>query len=95
MEKQERVFNSSEFLDKLKKALTRPPFPTCPFCGGGEFTSMKEFASIIVNDNYEGIRIGTSVPAGIVICKKCGHVDLFALGVLGMLPKKDKETDNV
>ena len=55
---------------------------------------MKEFASITVNDNYEGIRIGTSIPAGIVICKKCGHIDLFALGALGLLPKKDKEADN-
>lgn len=94
MEKHEQVFHSEEFLDKLQKALVRPPFPTCPFCGGREFTSVKEFASITVNDNYEGIRIGTSIPAGIVICKKCGHIDLFALGALGLLPKKDKEADN-
>lgn len=94
MEKQEQMFHSEEFLGKLQNSLAMPPFPTCPFCGGKEFTSMKEFASIIVNDSYEGIRIGTSVPAGIVICKKCGHIDLFALGVLGLLPKKDKEAGN-
>ena len=94
VEKHEQMFHSEEFLDKLQKTLAKPPFPMCPFCGGKEFTSLKEFASIIVNDNYEGIKIGTSVPAGIVICRKCGHIDLFALGVLGLLPKKDKEAVN-
>lgn len=94
MENKEQKFRSEDFVSVLKNKLGNRFLPLCPFCGGKEFTTVNEFASININENFDGIRIGTSIPAGMVICKNCGHVDLFALGVLGMLPKKDKEAIN-
>ena len=94
IEDREQVFHSEDFVGALKTKLGNRFLPVCSFCGGTEFTTIKEFASINLNENFEGIRIGTSIPAGMIICKKCGHIDLFALGVLGLLPKMDKETGN-
>lgn len=94
VENRGEMFHSEDFVGALKAKLGDRFLPACSFCGRNEFTTVKEFASVNVNENFGGIRIGTSIPAGIVICKNCGHIDLFALGALGMLPQKDKEAVN-
>lgn len=86
-------FDPQQFTSKLISVLKTHSVPTCPFCGGNEFTSTNEFASITINNSFENIVIGQSIPAGMVICTKCGHIEFFALGALGLLPKKEEDNN--
>ena len=84
-----KKYDSQEFVQSLTKKLTNFKFAQCPYCGGSDFTTTPDYASIIVSDDFSGLQIGNSIPAGLVICKKCGHIEFFALGALGLMPKKD------
>ena len=57
------------------------------------FTSTSDFVSLLTNNEFNGIKIGPTIPAGMLICTKCGHIELFALGVLGLIEKADEKTD--
>ena len=88
-----KEFDQNEFLQKLTPKLVGFRFQKCPYCGGERFTTTNEFASIVVSKSFEGLQIGNAIPAGMVICQNCGHIEFFALGALQMLPKKEDDKD--
>ena len=51
------------------------------------------YAYIIIGKDLTGISLGPSIPSGVVVCTKCGHLEFFALGALGLLPKKEDSSD--
>ena len=58
-----------------------------------KFTTTSKVAKIIINENIDGISIGPIIPAGVLVCEGCGHIEFFALGTLGLL-NNGKETSN-
>ena len=86
-------YSSSDFLKALQKKCPSPQ--RCPFCGNSSFSAAEEMVALQVQTSYEEIHIGTSIPCGIVLCLNCGHVNLFALGALGLIPKKGNNNDAV
>lgn len=82
-------YNSQEFLDALNKKMNNKNIPTCPYCGGTKFVSTENYAIILAGDNTDKKEISKSIPSGMVICEKCGHIEFFAFGSLGLMPKKD------
>ena len=82
-------FDSNEFLSALDKRLKGKEIPVCPYCKGKKFTTVGQYANIVVNDGFEGLELGTTIPAGMIVCENCGHIEFFALGALGLLKGKD------
>ena len=81
-------YNSNEFITKIQDKIADYK---CPICGNNHFTTPNSFGSISVQDSFSRINLGTSVPAGLLICDKCGHIDFIALGTLGLNPKNEGE----
>lgn len=90
------TYNSDEFTRKLQAATDGHSLPKCPFCGGTDYTTPNHVAVVLVADTFASLTIGPSAPCAMVVCQKCGHVDLFALGVLNLLPERvhDSEGEN-
>ena len=82
-------YNPNKFIEKLSEKMNGRNFPACPYCGGQKFTSTDSAASVLIGKDLSSISIGPSIPAGLAICEKCGHIELFALGALGLLPKEE------
>ena len=89
----EKKYDQNEFISKLQEKMGRPGIPPCPFCGGNEFSAIDSYATLIINTDLNQVNIGPNIPAGIVVCNKCGHMEFFALGALGMLSKKDGDNN--
>lgn len=85
-----RQFESRKFLELMEERTKGRGIPSCPFCGGQKFSSPSKVAQMIIGDDLDALSIGPSVPAGMVICSNCGHIDFFAIGVLGMLTADGK-----
>lgn len=85
-------YNPNKFIEVLSRKINNR-IPPCPFCGGIKFTSTPEYANINLSDEIGNIKIGTSIPAGIVVCENCGHIEFFALGALKMLNDKEESND--
>lgn len=83
-----RKFESQEFLKALDERTKGHAIPTCPFCGGSAFTVSSQVAKVIIGENIDEISIGSTIPSGVIVCKKCGHLNFFAIGALGMLGEK-------
>lgn len=88
-----KEYDSKDFLTALDKKVKGRPVPQCPFCGGNSFSTTQEYATILLSKDLHAINIGTSVPVGMLVCKNCGHVEFFALGLLGMLDNTEEKTD--
>lgn len=84
-------FNQNEFANALLGKCTKNEIRQCPFCGGNDFTTTENFATIMIGDDLSNISIGPNIPSGMIICKNCGHIDFFALGALGLLHKTEDE----
>lgn len=81
-----------EFISALKEKIRTP---SCRFCGCNDYLALNVRAAITMDEyNAEGKR--KIVPSGIIICKKCGHIEMFALGVLKteLLSKQNEEINN-
>lgn len=83
-----RIYDPDAFVKELTKRMGSRHMPNCPFCGNNAYTTPQEVSTIPVGKNISGISIGQTAPCAMVVCTTCGHVDLFALGTLGLLPKK-------
>jgi ribosomal protein L37E len=90
-----REYSPEDFIRELGGRLSNHAMPSCRFCGSLSFTVLPTFTNLAQQKETRGIVIGQSVPAATVVCTKCGHVELFALGMLGLLPMKDDESDAV
>lgn len=82
-------YNPNEFIEKFNKKTSGRNLPTCPYCGGQNFTVMDSVASILIGKDLSSISIGPSIPSGVIACTNCGHLEFFALGALGLLPQKE------
>lgn len=83
-------YNSKEFIERIS-AIIKKDIPDCPFCGGKRFTTTGEFGAILTGEDLSNLNLGPHIPTGMVICEKCGHIDFFALGALGLLRKEEKK----
>ena len=63
----------------------------CPFCGKTSLTISTEYASLFVQKDLKSLQLGRNIPCGIISCNNCGHTNLFALGVLGMMAEQNSE----
>ena len=86
---EEKKFDPKEFAATVQQRFKFGAVPICPFCGGNQFTTTDDMATIMITKSFHGMEIGNSIPAGMIICQKCGHIEFFALGALGLLPKKE------
>jgi len=86
-------FDSKEFIDKLDKRMGDRDIPTCPYCGGEKFTTTNQFANIISRDDFGKLELSNAIPAGMIICERCGHIEFFALGALGLIKKEEVNED--
>lgn len=93
MTDEKKDYKPSVFLETLSKRTVGHPMPACPFCGNRNYSTPQEMAAIFVSTKFQGIKIGPTVPCGMVICKECGHVDFFALGILEMLPSEGQKEE--
>lgn len=80
-----KTFSQEEFNRKLSEKCPDPQ--PCPFCGCKHFSTTENICNLPLQDRLEGFEFGRSIPCGIAICSNCGHVNLFALGVMGLLKK--------
>ena len=81
------TFDQKKFLEALNK-IRKQKIPNCSFCGGNNFTLPEEISPIILSKDLTSMQLGISMPAGMLVCSRCGHVEFFALGALGLLPKE-------
>ena len=84
-------YNASAFAAALKERMQSISMPKCPFCGGNNYTTPEQVATIPVGISFRSLSVGQTVPCAMIVCTKCGHVDYFALGMLGLLPRDDKK----
>lgn len=86
-------YEPSKFIDALHKRIANKPIK-CPYCGGRKFTSTDSSAAILISKKVSGLSVSSVeayIPSGMLICENCGHVEFFALGVLGLNDKDDED----
>ena len=66
-------------------------FPSYPYCGGQKFTTTQNFATFLIAEDTQNINLGPNIPAGMVVCEKCGHIEFFAMGPLGLLNTEEND----
>ncbi len=54
----------------------------CPICQGRSFNMPPHIATVLVTDMLGAVKVGDHIPAAVIVCNKCGHMDFFALTVL-------------
>lgn len=86
-------YNPNEFIAALGAKMNGRNVPNCPYCGGNKFTTTQSFATILIGDDTKNISLGPNIPAGIVVCENCGHMEFFALGSLGLLKMEEHDGD--
>lgn len=86
-------YNPKDFIAALEKKLNGHEIPNCPYCGGDKFTTTQNFATILIGDDINNINLGPTIPAGMVICENCGHMEFFAMGPLGLLQTEEHDGD--
>jgi hypothetical protein len=62
----------------------------CPICKNNQFSLEQSYVALFVNEEFGTLNLGKHIPSAAVICKKCGHIDLFALKLYGLLQKEEK-----
>ena len=82
-------YNSRMFVEKFNKKVSQ--IPECPYCHGTNFTTTEECAIILIGNDTKNLNLGPHIPAGMVICQNCGHIEFFALGTYGLLEDDKNE----
>lgn len=81
-----------EFLNAIKNKIgNNLTTLKCPFCGGQSFTTTENVATVFISDDIKDVKLGPHIPSGMLICENCGHIELFALGSLGLLKGEKKD----
>ena len=65
----------------------------CPICKNTAFSVQANYTTILLSESLDEIQLKSFVPAAIVICKHCGHIDLFSLFELGVIDKENEENE--
>ena len=84
-------YNPKDFITAIGNKMNKHRFPSCPYCGGNKFTTTQSFATILIGDEIKNISLGPNIPAGIVVCENCGHIEFFAMGSLGLLKVEERD----
>ena len=84
-------YDAAAFITALNAKMQSRPMPKCPFCGGSNYTTPEQVATVPVGLTFNGLSVGQTAPCAMIVCTKCGHVDYFALGMLGILPRIEKK----
>lgn len=84
-------YNPNKFIAALAQKMNGREFPPCPYCGGQKFTTTRRVATILIAEDTKNIDLGPNVPAGMVVCEKCGHIEFFAMGALGLLNTEEND----
>lgn len=87
-------YNPNEFIAALVKKMNGREIPSCPYCGEKKFTTTQSFATILIGEDKKNINLGPNIPAGMVICENCGHMEFFAMGALGLLNTEEHDGDS-
>lgn len=68
----------------------------CPMCGNNHFIIADGYFNTMMQDHLNGIVLGgpsiPSIPSIAIVCNKCGFISSHALGVLGLLPKQNEDS---
>ena len=72
----------------------------CPMCHQSRYTLIDGYVSDPIQDDYKKVVLGARmIPSVMLVCNHCGHIDRFALGVLGFIEgdntEKSKEENNI
>lgn len=86
-------YDPNLFISEIENRINNGRVPQCRFCGGNRFTTTDSMATILIGKELNAVSIGPSVPAGMIVCEKCGHIEFFALGAIGLLQKEDEKKD--
>lgn len=78
-------YKPNDFISAINKKIGSGNLPACPLCGKRKYTTTDQLATILIGTQFDEINIGPSIPAGMMICENCGHIDFVALGALGLL----------
>lgn len=78
-------YNSQKFVEAMNEKMSGRGIPACDYCGGIQFTTTDKLSNIIIGDELDSVSLGPTIPAGMIICENCGHIEFFALGALGLL----------
>lgn len=78
-----KKYDQEAFIQTLNKKCPSPS--PCAFCGRSDFQVFDKFTNVPVQSNVGIAELGCYVPCGMVVCKNCGHINLFSLGVLGLM----------
>ena len=87
-------FDQQEFINRIESKLINKKVPPCPYCGNQNFITSPEYATILSNTDLNNLNIGPHIPCGMIICPKCGHIEFFSLGILGMLTKESGDKND-
>ena len=87
-------YNPNEFIAALGAKMNGRNVPNCPYCGGKKFTTTQSFATILIGDDSKNISLGPNIPAGMIVCENCGHIEFFAMGSLGLLKAEEHNGDD-
>lgn len=64
----------------------------CPMCENRQFIVADGYFNTYMQDDFINVSIGgASIPSIPIVCNKCGFISMHSLGVLGLLPKQDKD----
>lgn len=85
----DEMYSQDRFLKAINEKAENPQ--NCIFCGNGKYGVVDQMVMLFAKSSLNSAIINQSIPCGVIICKECGHVNLFALGVLGLLPKEDPD----
>ena len=86
-------YNPKDFIAAIGSKMNKHRIPDCPYCGGNKFTTTQSFATILIGDDTKNISLGPNIPAGVVVCENCGHMEFFAMGSLGLLKAEEHDGD--
>ena len=65
---------------------------TCPMCQHKNFIIADGYFNNVMQDNFQNINLGgPGIPTIGIVCTNCGFISQHALGVLGKLPKPQKD----
>lgn len=80
---------TKNFKDKVIEKLNEKQIKAnCEICTKNDWALVDQPVSINITDLSGNLRIPMpQVPSAAMICNHCGNIRLFALGVLGLIPK--------
>lgn len=62
----------------------------CSRCASYDFVLLDGYFNQALQERELSSDLGTTyIPSVIIICRDCGHMSQYALGILGLLPKND------